>query len=63
MKTKIWQHFVIRTYIQAYDFFSIFGSDRTTQPLQKACNLYKFWNNILLAIISILQNTEKCFYF
>ena len=44
-------------------FWSIFGRSRTTHPSQKTCNLYIFWKNILLAIISFLQNTKKCFCF
>ena len=62
-KPKFWQNFVIWIHIQASDFCSIFGRDRTTQPSQNACNLYRFWRNILLAIISFLQNTKKLFLF
>ena len=39
-KAKFWQNYVIWTYIQTSDFCSIFGRDRTTQPSQKAYNLY-----------------------
>ena len=62
-ETKVLTNFVIWTYIQASGSCSIFGRDRTTQPSQKACNLYTFWNNILLAITSFLQNTRNCFCF
>ena len=44
-------------------FWSIFERGRTTQSSQKACILYIFRKNILLAIISFLQSTRSCFYF
>ena len=44
-------------------FWSIFGRGRTAHHSQKTYNLYIFWKNILLAIISFLQNTKNCFCF